>query len=95
MSGGARGPSRPTAPKAGAMQIPPPPPKRNLSTLASMKPPFLPPDDYHRFSSASDFRQAADREAEALVVRSPVSLLLFSLFYLILSLGEQFTWPKV
>ncbi|KAE8098624.1 hypothetical protein FH972_016670 [Carpinus fangiana] len=72
MSGGARGPSRPTAPKAGAMQIPPPPPKRNLSTLASTKPPFVPPDDYHRFSSAADFRQAADREAEAIVVRSPL-----------------------
>lgn len=95
MSGGARGPSRPTAPKAGAMQIPPPPPKRNLSTLASTKPPFVPPDDYHRFSSAADFRQAADREAEAIVVRSPVSSLLFSLVYFILSLGERFTWPKV
>ncbi|XP_059463439.1 transcription factor E2FA isoform X2 [Corylus avellana] len=72
MSGGARGPSRPTAPKVGGMQIPPPPPKRNLSTLASTKPPFVPPDDYHRFSSAADFRQAADREAEAIVVRSPL-----------------------
>ncbi|KAF3958157.1 hypothetical protein CMV_016912 [Castanea mollissima] len=41
--------------------------KRNLAVLASTKPPFVPPDDYHRFSSV-----VADREAEALVVRSPL-----------------------
>ncbi|KAL4596428.1 hypothetical protein ACB092_12G163500 [Castanea dentata] len=35
---------------------------RNLAVLASTKPPFVPPDDYHRFSSV-----VADREAEALL----------------------------
>ncbi|KAF9664894.1 hypothetical protein SADUNF_Sadunf16G0065400 [Salix dunnii] len=36
-----------------------------------MKPPFVPLDDYHRFSSPSTSRVAADRDAEAIVVRSP------------------------
>ncbi|XP_075652334.1 dynamin-2A-like [Castanea sativa] len=40
--------------------------KRNLAMLTSTKPSFVPPDDYHRFSSV-----VADRDAEALVVRSP------------------------
>lgn len=71
MSGGARGPTRPAAQKAGVVQIPPPPPRRNLAALASTKPPFVPPADYHRFSSATDSGQATDREAESIVVRSP------------------------
>ncbi|XP_041024261.1 transcription factor E2FA [Juglans microcarpa x Juglans regia] len=74
MSGGARAPNRPAPPQTGMVQIPPPLPKRNLTALASTKPPFVPPDDYHRFSSAADSRRAsaaADHEAEAIVVRSP------------------------
>lgn len=83
MSGGARAPNRPAPPHTGMVQIPPPLPKRNLTALASTKPPFVPPDDYHRFSSAADSRRAsasADHEAEAIVVRSPVSLLSYFLF---------------
>ncbi|KAK7838394.1 transcription factor E2FA isoform X2 [Quercus suber] len=70
MSGGARAPNRPAPPPptvASQILPPPPPMKRNLAVLASTKPPFVPPDDYHRFSSV-----VADREAEALVVRSPL-----------------------
>jgi hypothetical protein len=47
-----------------------------------MKPPFLPPDDYHRFSSPSTSRVAADRDAEAIVVRSPVRFSFSVLLYL-------------
>ncbi|XP_017977856.1 PREDICTED: LOW QUALITY PROTEIN: transcription factor E2FA [Theobroma cacao] len=95
MSGGARTSARPRP------QHPPPPPsavsspasagpsivppiRRHLA-FASTKPPFVHPDDYHRFSSnnnnnypnnsltsASNARGAvADQEVEAIVVRSP------------------------
>ncbi|XP_056159047.1 transcription factor E2FA isoform X2 [Syzygium oleosum] len=50
------------------------PPKRHLA-FANTKPPFVPPDDYHRFSaSPADARRSAgaDREADAIVVRSPL-----------------------
>ncbi|KAJ7971643.1 Transcription factor [Quillaja saponaria] len=46
-----------------------PPLKRHLS-FTSTRPPFLPADDYHRFSTPGS-RKTADQEAEAIVVRSP------------------------
>lgn len=51
----------------------PQPIKRHLQ-FASMKPPFVPPEDYHRFSSGDARRVAAtaDQEAEAIVVKSTV-----------------------
>lgn len=72
MSGNARAPDRPTPPPpmpSGGGQILPP--LRRHLAFTSTKPPFLPPDDYHRFSG--DAHRAADQEAEAIVVRSPVS----------------------
>lgn len=57
------------------------PPKmigRHLA-FASMKPPFVLPDDYHRFSTPA--RAAADHPPEAIIVKSTVrpvlSLVLF------------------
>ncbi|PON97398.1 E2F Family [Trema orientale] len=74
MSGGGRAPSRPAPPppppvaSGGAAQIVPP--LRRHLAFTSTKPPFVPPDDYHRFSG--DARRAADQEPEAIVVRSPL-----------------------
>ncbi|KAL5538152.1 hypothetical protein UlMin_042804 [Ulmus minor] len=45
------------------------PPLRRHLNFTSTKPPFVPPDDYHRFSG--DARKAADHETEAIIVRSP------------------------
>ncbi|OVA07115.1 Transcription factor E2F/dimerization partner (TDP) [Macleaya cordata] len=42
--------------------------KRHLP-FSSMKPPFVPPEDYHRFSGGN--RRVADEEVEAIVVKSP------------------------
>ncbi|PNT32739.1 hypothetical protein POPTR_006G205100v4 [Populus trichocarpa] len=69
MSGGAKASTRPAAapPPSGPIQ---PPLTRQLA-FATMKPSFVPPDDYHRFSSPSTSRVTADRDAEAIVVRSP------------------------
>lgn len=70
--------SSPTPAANGGRQIPKPI-KRHLP-FSSMKPPFVSPEDYHRFNipsvTAADFR---NQEAEAIVVKSPVSLVL-SLF---------------
>ncbi|XP_027366160.1 transcription factor E2FA [Abrus precatorius] len=46
-----------------------PPMKRHLTFVT--KPPFAPPDEYHSFSASDSRRVSADREAEAVVVRSP------------------------
>ncbi|KAJ4705371.1 Transcription factor [Melia azedarach] len=71
MSGAARASSRPAPP------VPPPhpppagpivPPIRRHLAFVTTKPPFVPSDDYHRFSTT---RRAADQEPEAIVVRSP------------------------
>ncbi|OMO82525.1 hypothetical protein CCACVL1_11927 [Corchorus capsularis] len=93
MSGGAGATARPTPPHppphpaAASPQVPTgpsivPPIRRHLA-FASTKPPFVHPDDYHRFSlnngtnnnnltSATDTRVvSADQEVEAIVVRSP------------------------
>ncbi|KAF3966782.1 hypothetical protein CMV_009144 [Castanea mollissima] len=43
--------------------------KWNLAVLASTKPPFVPPNNYHRFSSV-----VADREAEALLSSHLISI---------------------
>ena len=80
MSGGAKASTRPVATAAPSGPILPPL-ARHLA-FATMKPPFLPPDDYHRFSSPSTSRVAADRDAEAIVVRSPVRFSLSVLLYL-------------
>ncbi|MFS8031384.1 hypothetical protein Hanom_Chr17g01545321 [Helianthus anomalus] len=48
----------------------PHPMRRNLS-LYPTKPPFVPADDYHRFSSGNDGRRSVsgvDQEAEVLIV---------------------------
>ncbi|XP_062112558.1 transcription factor E2FA isoform X1 [Humulus lupulus] len=71
MSGGGRAHNRPAPPPplaSGGAQIVPP--LRRHLAFTSTKPPFVPPDDYHRFSS--DGRRAADQEPEAIVVRSPL-----------------------
>jgi len=80
MSGGAKASTRPaaTAPPSGSIF----PPLARHVAFATMKPPFLPPDDYHRFSSPSTSRVAADRDAEAIVVRSPVRFSFSVLLYL-------------
>ncbi|KAG8374027.1 hypothetical protein BUALT_Bualt11G0088300 [Buddleja alternifolia] len=49
-------------------QTPPAMIRRHLP-FGSMKPPFVPPDDYHRFSTPA--RAAADHSSEAIVVKSP------------------------
>ncbi|CAI0391345.1 unnamed protein product [Linum tenue] len=75
-SGGAPASSHPPPPSAGASPAPPsapilPPLRRNLA-FVSMKPPFVAPDDYHRFTSPAAPSKLADREAEAIIVRSPL-----------------------
>ncbi|XP_071723675.1 LOW QUALITY PROTEIN: transcription factor E2FA-like [Rutidosis leptorrhynchoides] len=73
MSGVTRPSPRPATsqlhpPAAGA--APTVPPMRHLASFASTKPPFVPPDDYHRFSGgAAPFN---NQDAEAVVVRSPI-----------------------
>lgn len=74
MTGGGRAPNRPAPPppvassSSGGGQILPP--LRRHLAFSSTKPPFVPPDDYHRFSA--DARKSADQEPEAIVVRSPL-----------------------
>ncbi|XP_054800447.1 transcription factor E2FA isoform X1 [Prosopis cineraria] len=68
MSGGVGASNRPASPPPETSQNRPPL-KRHLA-FASTKPPFVPPDDYHSFSSPNS-RRAADQEPEAVVVRSP------------------------
>ncbi|XP_052479802.1 uncharacterized protein LOC128031940 [Gossypium raimondii] len=55
-----------------ASTVPPvvPPIRRHLA-FDSTKPPFVHPDDYHRFSSINGRGIVADQEVEAIVVRSP------------------------
>ncbi|MFQ6656173.1 hypothetical protein Gotur_026394 [Gossypium turneri] len=64
----------PTASTVPASTVPPvvPPIRRHLA-FDSTKPPFVHPDDYHRFSSINSRGIVADQEVEAIVVRSPVS----------------------
>ena len=45
--------------------------KRHLPFLSS-RPPFVSPDDYHRFSTAEN-SQITEEAAEAIVMRTPVS----------------------
>ncbi|EEF32209.1 E2F4,5, putative [Ricinus communis] len=82
MSGSARASTRPpptAAAAAASASTPTPapagpilPPLRRHLAFATMKPPFVPPDDYHRFTpSSSTNNRAADREAEGIVLRSP------------------------
>ncbi|KAB2045296.1 hypothetical protein ES319_D01G150900v1 [Gossypium barbadense] len=91
MSGVARASACPTSPQPPpsmtAVSAPAPsapsivPPKRRHLAFASMKPPFVHPDDYHRFSSNNSNNNLttgnntrgiiADQEVEAIVVRSP------------------------
>ncbi|XP_010246568.1 PREDICTED: transcription factor E2FA [Nelumbo nucifera] len=61
---GARASNRSAQPSGQILQ----PLKRHLP-FSSTKPPFVPPDDYHRFSG--DNRRVANEEAEAIVVKSP------------------------
>ncbi|XP_028784797.1 transcription factor E2FA isoform X2 [Neltuma alba] len=68
MSGGVGASNRQASPPPETSQNRPPL-KRHL-VFASTKPPFVPPDDYHSFSSPNS-RRAADQEHEAVVVRSP------------------------
>lgn len=79
MTGGGRAPNRPAPPppvassSSGGGQILPP--LRRHLAFSSTKPPFVPPDDYHRFST--DARKSTDQEPEAIVVRSPVSSVVY------------------
>ena len=45
--------------------------------FSSMKPPFLPPGDYHRFGD-DQRRAVSDHEVEGIVVKPPVSICYFS-----------------
>ncbi|KAG4177578.1 hypothetical protein ERO13_A11G316150v2, partial [Gossypium hirsutum] len=62
----------PTASTAPASTVRPVvrPIRRHLA-FDSTKPPFVHPDDYHRFSSSNSRGIVADQEVEAIVVRSP------------------------
>ncbi|CAN1144053.1 Transcription factor E2FA [Linum perenne] len=75
MSGGAPAssshPPPPPPSSAPSSSGPIPPPMRRHLAFVSMKPPFVAPDDYHRFSTSPAGSKAADRGAEAIVVRSP------------------------
>lgn len=62
-----------------AAQPPPPGPmmqtiKRHLP-FSSSKPPFMSPDDYHRFSSGEAACRSADEESEAIVAKPKVWIL--------------------
>ncbi|MFQ6659829.1 hypothetical protein Gotur_028569 [Gossypium turneri] len=62
----------PMASTAPASTVPPvvPPIRRHLD-FASTNPPFVHPDDYHRFSSSNSRGIVADQDVEAIVVRFP------------------------
>jgi len=63
-----------STPKAANQQSQPPPPPRQLPFTA-MKPPFAPsPGDYHRFAPP----RPPPPEPEAIVVKTPVSLVFFN-----------------
>ncbi|KAK9062434.1 hypothetical protein SSX86_019620 [Deinandra increscens subsp. villosa] len=67
-------PSPPPASTAAGGRAPIPNPLRRNLSLYSTKPPFIPSDDYHRFSAGNDGKRivnTADQEAEVLIVRSP------------------------
>ncbi|KAL6507796.1 E2F transcription factor 3 [Orobanche gracilis] len=49
----------------------PPPTIRRHLPFASMKPPFVSPDDYHQFSMPARAASAADHPPEAVVIKSP------------------------
>jgi transcription factor E2F3 len=59
-------------------------------SFSSMKPPFLPPGDYHRFGD--DRRRAvSDHEVEGIVVKPPVSI--YSFFWVWgFGFGFFFSW---
>ncbi|KAL6337103.1 hypothetical protein AAG906_036417 [Vitis piasezkii] len=66
-----------SGPRAPTRSAPPPPssgqilrPMKRHLPFTSTKPPFVPPDDYHRFSSA-DAHGVANHEPEGIVVKSP------------------------
>lgn len=76
-------PQHPSSSPAPVASVPVVPPIRRHLAFASTKPPFHPSDDYHRFtpySLSNNDRSLAngcgvvDREEDAVVVRSPVSL---------------------
>ncbi|PPD74122.1 hypothetical protein GOBAR_DD28944 [Gossypium barbadense] len=50
-------------------------PIRRHLAFDSTKPPFVHPDDYHRFSSSNSRGIVADQEVGAIVVRSPIKVL--------------------
>ncbi|CAK9180584.1 unnamed protein product [Ilex paraguariensis] len=68
---GARGPTRPAVNGGGQILQPI---KRHIP-FSSMKPPFIPPEDYHRFPSNGDDRRVSSaatvNEPEVLIVKSP------------------------
>ncbi|GKV31897.1 hypothetical protein SLEP1_g40554 [Rubroshorea leprosula] len=85
MSGGTRASARPSPPQpppSTAAAEPVVPPIRRHLAFATMKPPLVQPDNYHRFSSSgtndntnytnnnvNNVSEVADREADAIVVR--------------------------
>ncbi|KAL4578295.1 hypothetical protein LXL04_014416 [Taraxacum kok-saghyz] len=77
------------APSSNREEAPPPPstsaaagprrlipyPMRRKFSLYSTKPPFIPTDDYHRFSTGNGDKRivsTADQEADIVIVRSPI-----------------------
>lgn len=70
MSGGRAAGSRAPQPTGQIRQ----PPKRHLP-FPSTRPPFLAPDEYHRFPGPDGRGIAGDETADALVIKTPVSFL--------------------
>lgn len=62
-------------------QTPPTTIRRHLP-FASMKPPFVSPDEYHRFSTPARSAAAADHPPEAIVIKSPVRFAILSQYLL-------------
>ncbi|XP_020683158.1 transcription factor E2FA [Dendrobium catenatum] len=67
MSGGRGAGNRPTQPPAQIFH----PLKHNLP-FSSSRPPFVSPDEYHRFSPARNHRDATAEVAEAIVIKTPL-----------------------
>ncbi|CAI9271613.1 unnamed protein product [Lactuca saligna] len=67
-------PSPPPASAGVGGRGPIPHPMRRHLSLYSTKPPFIPSDDYHRFSTGNDGKRivtTADQDSEVIIVRSP------------------------
>ncbi|XP_020584517.1 transcription factor E2FB-like [Phalaenopsis equestris] len=63
--------------RAAGTRAPPPPsqifhPLKHSLPFSSSRPPFVSPDEYHRFSPARNHREGAGEAAEAIVIKTPL-----------------------